>query len=492
MDYCNSMIVPEFSRKDINDAVSRGELLTMEIEFNSNCDFNCIYCYAENKHALEDELTKKELFDAIIQARDLGVRTMVVLGGEPMLYPHLMEMIRFMRGHGLEVELFTNGANMTIAAAEELFENDVTVVLKMNTFKEALQDKLSGIKGAYRQIQTAFDNLEKSGYPGKDKKLGVSTIICKQNYNEAEKLWKWLRQKDVVPYFEMITPQGRAWEKDALYVEPEQIKELFYRLSDIDKEYGYNWAPRPPLAGLKCLRHQYSCVVKSNGDIYPCIGVDIPVGNIRHQKLRDIIKKSEVIQKLRNYREHIKGPCRECKDLADCYGCRGTAYQLTGDYLASDPLCWKNTGNSDAAATLPCNVDKLVPHESPMLLANRLIEVKETSTVEVDVTDDMVFLRKDGAVEDVAYLEMMAQAIAAHNGFKNSGNGAGTKGFLVGAKNLKIYKAANVGDTLKIAVCKVAQYGDELAVIKGVVLRGKDKLAEGEIKVWHSKETTVI
>ncbi len=488
MEHCDSMIVPEFSQKDIKDVISRGGLLTMEIEFNSNCDFKCIYCYAENKQVLKNELTQKELFDVIIQARDLGVRTMVVLGGEPMLYPHLMEMICFIREHELKVELFTNGANMTVAAAKELFENDVTVVLKMNTFREELQDKLSGIKGAYRQIQTAFDNLEKSGYPGKESKLGVSTIICKENYDEAEKLWKWLRQKNVVPYFEMITPQGRAWEKDALYVEPKKIKELFCRLSDIDKEYGYNWTPRPPLAGLKCLRHQYSCVVKSNGDIYPCIGVDIPVGNIRKQRLRDIIKGSEVIQTLRNYKKHIKGQCRECENLADCYGCRGTAYQLTGDYLASDPLCWKNTANHNTVATLPCNVDELVPHKSPMLIANRLMEVKETSTVEVDVTDDMVFVRKDGVVDEVAYLEMMAQAMAAHNGFKNSGNGTDVRGFLVGAKNLKIYEAASVGDTLKVVVCKIAQYGDELAVIKGVVLRDKDKLAEGEIKVWHSDE----
>jgi MoaA/NifB/PqqE/SkfB family radical SAM enzyme len=41
----------------------------------------------------------------------------------------------------------------------------------------------------------------------------------------------------------------------------------------------------------------------------------------------------------------FKGPCANC-DLADgCYGCRGTAFQVTGDYLASDPLCWRNRGD---------------------------------------------------------------------------------------------------------------------------------------------------
>ena len=43
-----------------------------------------------------------------------------------------------------------------------------------------------------------------------------------------------------------------------------------------------------------------------------------------------------------DYREMIKGECRDCDKAEECYGCRGAAYQLTGDYLASDPTCWRN------------------------------------------------------------------------------------------------------------------------------------------------------
>jgi MoaA/NifB/PqqE/SkfB family radical SAM enzyme len=38
----------------------------------------------------------------------------------------------------------------------------------------------------------------------------------------------------------------------------------------------------------------------------------------------------------------VKGPCGSC-DLSDgCYGCRGAAFQVTGEYPASDPLCRRN------------------------------------------------------------------------------------------------------------------------------------------------------
>jgi radical SAM protein with 4Fe4S-binding SPASM domain len=66
------------------------------------------------------------------------------------------------------------------------------------------------------------------------------------------------------------------------------------------------------------------------------------VGNIREHKLADIIKGSEVINNLKNYRQMIKGECRDCDKAEECYGCRGAAFQLTGDYLASDPTCWRN------------------------------------------------------------------------------------------------------------------------------------------------------
>jgi radical SAM protein with 4Fe4S-binding SPASM domain len=82
------------------------------------------------------------------------------------------------------------------------------------------------------------------------------------------------------------------------------------------------------------------------------VGVTIPLANIRHQRLADILKNSEVIRNLKNYREMIKGACASCEKSSECYGCRGAAYQLTGDYLASDPTCWRNSGAGIASTPL--------------------------------------------------------------------------------------------------------------------------------------------
>ncbi|MBI1811436.1 MAG: SPASM domain-containing protein, partial [Nitrospirae bacterium] len=339
------------------------------------------------------------------------------------------------------------------------------------------------------QIYEAFNNLKGTGYPS-GAPLGISTIICRQNIAELEGMWTWLRDQNIIPFFEMITPQGNAKANDLLDVDTERIHKFFCRIAEIDRDkYGNNWDPQPPLVAGECLRHQFSCAIDSYGYVQPCVGVTIPVGNIREKKLADIIRESEVMQDLKNYKKTIKGPCSECLNLNKCYGCRGAAYQLTGDYLASDPLCWKNADRQDDIVRLPVNASELIPHKPPMLIVKKLVAIKERESItEVEISKDTIFVSEDGRLDEASYPELIAQSIAAQDGFRKIKNGnGGSKGFLLGVKNLEILGSARVGDTLRVSVCKLAKYGG-FGVIKGEIFKGEDIIARGEIKVWQDEK----
>lgn len=333
----------EFDKAKI-DAVSReNRLLSMEIELSLRCNFRCPYCYVPEDDYYENELSVTEIKDTIRQAQELGAGKIIILGGEPTIYPHLGDLIAFMASRGLTIEMFTNGTGITADLARLLQSRSVRVVMKMNTFDPAVQNQLSGHSGAYRVIQNALSHLKAAGYPSAKNFLAVSTVICRQNLAELPNLWIWLRDQGIAPYFEIITPQANAKSNTWLDVPTDDIKTLFTDLAVIDRErYGIVWDPQPPLVGNKCLRHQFSCVVTSTGNVYPCVGVNITIGNIREQQLADIIANSKVLADLKNYRNTIKGACGNCDKAESCYGCRGSAYQLTGDYLASDPLCWRH------------------------------------------------------------------------------------------------------------------------------------------------------
>lgn len=333
----------EFTEAEIREAVAADRLLSMEIEFSRICNFRCSYCYVPRDREKKQELSRREIKDVILQAKELGARKIIILGGEPSIYPHLEEMIDFLNRESMEIEMFTNGSGIDEKLAAVLARARVRVVLKMNSRDNGIQDRLAGLPGASKIISRALAVLKNAGYPSAENFLAISTIICQQNIDELPAMWQWLRKQGIEPYFEIITPQAHALENRWLEVDSCALKDLFTKLSAIDREeFGRDWEPQPPLVGNKCMRHQVSCLVTATGDVMPCVGVTIPLDNIRRNRLADILKNSEVVNNLKNFREKIKGECRNCEKADECYGCRGAAYQLTGDYLASDPTCWRN------------------------------------------------------------------------------------------------------------------------------------------------------
>ena len=337
----------EFTPQEIADCLKAEGLLSLELELSRACNLRCIYCYASSGQPMENELSLEEIFNVIDQAVDMGARKIIVLGGgEPLIYPHIFDVIDYILAKNVVVDLFTNGTYIDEHTAGELYRRKIAISMKMNSRTAEVQDLLAGKQDTFTAIEKGFAALKGAGYPDKDHTLGIETIVCRQNIEEIPGLWRWARKQFIIPYVEMMTLQGRASENLSLAVSNEEVRTLFEELAAIDsKEFGRKWEPLPPLAASRCARHEYSCTVTSVGEVNPCPGVSIAIGNIREQSLKNILHTSTVIHELRNIRQNIKGQCSQCSHNKLCYGCRGHAYQVTGDHLAEDPICWIDKSN---------------------------------------------------------------------------------------------------------------------------------------------------
>jgi len=103
-------------------------------------------------------------------------------------------------------------------------------------------------------------------------------------------------------------------------------------------------------------------------------------------------------------------------------------------------------------ATIP--VRELLPHEPPMVLLDRALAYNETSlTAEVDIRPDSVLCAADGVPGWVG-IEYMAQAVAAHAGFKARLAGQLPEvGYLLGTRSYKCSVSCfPVGATLSIRI----------------------------------------
>jgi len=337
------VLEPRFSWEEIEEARQNNRLLTAGLELTMKCNLNCIYCYAGAGEKLEDELNLPEILDVIDQAYDLGAhRIGIIGGGEPLEHEHFFEVVDYIHQKGILISLFTNATKITPQIAKRLFNHRVSIVMKMNSMMPEVQDKLAGAKGTYERIRQGLSSLEVAGYPDEKHRLVIESVICKQNLEELPTIWQWARERGFIPFFERLTLQGRAKEQD-LEVSSEHLKQLFENLLEIDEvRFGYTWRVQPPWTARMCDRHYYNCLITAQGNVQPCTGVNIVIGNIRHQSLEKILKTSPVIRALRYIDENIKGACRECDFRPRCYGCRGQAYQVTGDFLTADPCCWRN------------------------------------------------------------------------------------------------------------------------------------------------------
>lgn len=334
----------EITAEQVKEARRRNILLDLDLELSRRCNLRCLYCYAASGKALPNEMSLDQIKTVINQAQDMGAQTICIVGGgEPLLHKDIFKIIDHVNRLHMKPLMVTNGTLISKDVAKELFVKSVSLVVKLNSFNEGIQDFLAGRKGTYKRIIRGLNNLLKVGYGHAPvPNLAVESVVCKQNYDCMEGIWRWARARNITPYIELLTIQGAAKYHD-IAISSEQARALFYRLLDVDRqEYGYSWAPNPPIAGYNCDRHYYSCYITSQGYVQPCAGIEVYTGNIKHQPLNDIILNSPIFGLLRNIDQNIKGACSECQHSNQCYGCRGSAYFEFGDFLASDPTCWLN------------------------------------------------------------------------------------------------------------------------------------------------------
>lgn len=140
-------------------------------------------------------------------------------------------------------------------------------------------------------------------------------------------------------------------------------------------------------------------------------------------------------------------------------------------------------------AGLPCPVVELVPHRSPMCLIDRLESFADDHGEAVgEVAREHLFAGPGGAVHRSVLIEMVAQAAAAHEGFKRrSGGGEVGGGFIAGVRDFSFFRSLRIGDSFRVVVEKDLAIG-AMQMARGRVERDGEKIAEGEMVFFLSDE----
>ena len=131
----------------------------------------------------------------------------------------------------------------------------------------------------------------------------------------------------------------------------------------------------------------------------------------------------------------------------------------------------------------------LIPHRTPMRLVDTLLTVQEGGGVTESVLPRTSMMADgEGRLDEVAFMEMIAQSYAAFKGYMDllEGKPAG-EGFLVGVRHLEVTCRAYAGDRLRTSIRTVTSFGG-FAVVEGSVTRGDEAVASGIITLWLAED----
>ena len=331
----------------------------------TKCNLSCKHCYARaTEEASGDELLTEEAKRLIDELADWGARFLVLDGGEPLCRPDFLEIASYAAGRGLMTGVGSNGTLIDRAMAEKMKEAGVqSVAISVDSVRGEVHDAFRGKKGAFYQAMAGALACKEAGLP-----FQFGMVIRKETLAEVPEMLKLAVDSgaDTAELFDLVEA-GRAKEEcrgEAL--SPEERKQVMAGLAQaqvdcpiiirvpacpmyplvlqerkiVPRHFPPELLVRIPYYGRGCAAGMPSGYIKicPNGDVYPCMLLQINLGNIREKSLREIWNESPVLKQLRS--RELKGKCGECRHKNSCGGCRGRAYEETGDILAPDAGCW--------------------------------------------------------------------------------------------------------------------------------------------------------
>ncbi|MEW1928127.1 radical SAM protein [Streptomyces sp. NPDC088360] len=161
------------------------------------CNSLCGYCnvWQDDKFKGYDELTPDRAREILDQLHQLGVRYVDFTGGEPVLHPHIDEIVQYAKSLGMAVEITSNG----IRFAKHI-DAIVPYVDTMNVSLDTLKpDRYRAIRGV-PTLDRALDVIQRVAATNAGN-LKLICVVTRENVDEVADLLRFAQENRVTIYF---------------------------------------------------------------------------------------------------------------------------------------------------------------------------------------------------------------------------------------------------------------------------------------------------
>ncbi|MDY6973812.1 MAG: radical SAM protein, partial [Thermodesulfobacteriota bacterium] len=145
-------------------------LTSLYLYISGSCNLACRHCWitpAFQEEGNGGRHVKVEYVEkAIREARPLGLHSVKLTGGEPMLHPRFRDIVRMIDEEGFSIQVETNGTLLDQKIAEFLkqAQNLSFVSVSVDGATAESHEELRGVRGSFKGALAGIRNLVKQGF----------------------------------------------------------------------------------------------------------------------------------------------------------------------------------------------------------------------------------------------------------------------------------------------------------------------------------------
>jgi SynChlorMet cassette radical SAM/SPASM protein ScmF len=306
------------------------------------CNLRCRHCWIAPKFQDASHsypVLSVDLFKSIVkQAKLLGLSGVKLTGGEPLLHPHINEIIEYIRDEDLSLAVETNGVLCTPEIARLIGSCKKSFVsVSLDGADAKTHEWMRGVSGCFEKSLNGVRNLVNA-----EIKPQIIMSILRRNKDQMERLVRLAESvgaESVKFNITMPIARGKKLHDSGDTLTIEELVELGYwvenslsELTDLRLAYDHPVAFRPlgkmfgdtgdgcSMCGILGILG-----VLANGSYALCgIGMSVPeliFGHAEADRLEDVWETTKVLKDLREgLTNRLEGICGECLMKALCLG----------------------------------------------------------------------------------------------------------------------------------------------------------------------------
>lgn len=333
--------------KDHNDRDNNNNLDLVYLHVTNDCPLNCLGCYSDditrNKRSFLDFET---ICDVLKQLKNLGLQSLVISGGEPLLRRDIVNIVKYAKEKAKipYVVILTSGVTLRQPLADELAKYIDELSISIDGYDEENQTFLRD-KGIFYKIQKAIEIAKEASF----KKIRVLPTLHKKNYNNTQNYLEYAKKHNVGISFSLLTVPPDDYLKDWI-LDDEDLTELGRSTLSIGENIGIINSNEPLSISdyhinvcEKCGIGDIIISIASDGSIYPCHMChtnELKIGHVLEDSIAEVINNSRESFAQYGVDDTINNKCKSCVHKYFCGGgCRARAFMFSNKLDGEDPYC---------------------------------------------------------------------------------------------------------------------------------------------------------